>query len=600
MVARRRGGLNGGRAATCGRWLAITLWLATGVGAELVPGGGSTKNDCLVELDVRPDTAVSSGAHGKPSIVCSDCDPRCGAPRDGSCQFQVSLCVNQANVAGCSPGALARAVGKIGGTRLPAPVLDGSAACGAATSITVKAKKTRPGRAVASLRALSQGRPRRLDADRVVLQCRPAVCRCAGGTPTKLSFTTDVGSGQCGHLDADGSPAFFPLACSGLYFGGSGVIQPLPAVVPDMGEQVFNTCCSGTSLFLGPTTESTTGSKRNCSSAGCFFGPPLPLPDAAAPAISTCLVNVVAKDASGSADCRTGAMDFLDLPLSSEVFLEGDLLPTRCVGGSTPGAPCGGCAAPTTCPGGGTCTNDTGRCRGTTTPCCSSSDCGAASCATGQCAGGTSAGVGCVSDAECPGGRCDTFIQPCPICEASSRKCNAGPNNGLDCTPADSSINGGYPTSHDCPPPGSMIAALPIGFALTSGTASMSATDKAKQTHVFCGQCAEPNPLRFKTPPCAGANADCACTSDDDCADEGTFTSCEQRSAGAFTQVAMARTITETGTPAGAVTTGAPAKTSTLVSVFCVPPSGVVAVDAISGLPGPGAVALPGKVATLP
>src|SRR5439155_1240244 len=221
----------------------------------------------------------------------------------------------------------------------------------------------------------------------------------------------------------------------------------------------------------------------------------LPLPDAAAPAISTCLRNVVAKDASGSADCSTGAVELLDLPLSSEVFLDGDLLPTRCVGGSTPGAPCCGCAAPTACPGGGTCTNDTGRCRGTT---------------------------------------------------------------------------------------------------------SKSATDKAKQTHVFCGQCAEPNTLRFKTPPCAGTNTDCACTSDDDCADEGTFTSCEQRSAGAFTQVAMARTITETGTPAGAVTTGGPGKASTLVSVFCVPPSGVVAVDAISGLPGPGAVALPGKLVALP
>src|SRR5439155_17928091 len=182
----------------------------------------------------------------------------------------------------------------------------------------------------------------------------------------------------------------------------------------------------------------------------------------------------------------------LDLPLDSEVFLDGDLLPTRCSGGSTPGAPCGGCASPATCPGGGICNNDTGRCRGTTTPCCSSSDCGAASCAPGRCAGGTSAGVGCVADAECPGSRCDTFIQACPVCEAGSRKCNGGPNNGLDCTPADSAINSGYPTSHDCPPPGSKLATLPIGFALTSDTASMLATDKSQQTHVFCGRCAQP------------------------------------------------------------------------------------------------------------
>jgi len=205
-----------------------------------------------------------------------------------------------------------------------------------------------------------------------------------------------------------------------------------------------------------------------------------------------------------------------------------------------------------------------------------------------------------MANAECPGGRCDTFIQPCPICEPTSRKCNGGPKNGLDCTPSDSMINGAYPTSHDCPPQGAAIATLPIAFALTSGTASSSATDKPKQTHVFCGQCADAVRTQFKSAPCNGGNPDCSCTSDDDCADEGTFSSCEQRSAGAFTQTAVARTITETGTPAGEVTTGGPAKASTLVSVFCVPPSSVAAVDAISGLPGPGAVALQGKLATLP
>ena len=606
MDARKRGGLNGGQAVTRGRLLAITLWLATSAGAELVPGGGNTKNDCLVELDVRSGTPVPSATKGNPTVVCTDCDPRCdtGALRDGICRFQVALCVNQGNVAGCTATALGHAVAKVAGTRLAAPALDGSPACGAVTEVAVKSKRARPGKAVVSLRASSKGKPRRLDKERVVLQCKPAApCSCAGGAPTKLSFTTDVGSGQCGHLDADGSPGFFPLACGGLYFGGGGVIQPLPAVVPDMGQEMFNTCCSGTSLFLGPTTEAATGSKRTCSSAGCLFGPPLPLPNPAAPPISTCLVNVVAKDASGSADCSTGVTDLIDLPLDSEVFLDGDLLPTRCVGGSTPGAPCGGCASPTACPGGGTCTNDTGRCSGGATPgapCCSGSDCGAGTCKPGHCLAGTSAGVGCVSDTECPGSRCDTFIQACPVCDAGSRKCNGGPNNGLDCTPGDSLINGGYPTSHDCPPPGTKIASLPIAFALTSGTTTRSSTDKAKQSHVFCGQCRDPLQTFFKSPPCNGSNPDCACTSDDDCADEGSFSSCQQRSAGAFTQIMMARTITETGTPAGAVTTGGAPKASTLVSVFCVPPSSVGSVDALSSLPGPGAVALQGKLATLP
>src|SRR5438552_2772528 len=409
MDARKRGGLNGGQAVTRGRLLAITLWLATSAGAELVPGGGNTKNDCLVELDVRSGTPVPSATKGNPPVVCTDCDPRCdtGALRDGICRFQVALCVNQGNVAGCTATALGHAVAKVAGTRLAAPALDGSPACGAVTEVAVKSKRARPGKVVVSLRASSKGKPRRLDKERVVLQCKPAApCSCAGGAPTKLSFTTDVGSGQCGHLDGDSAPAFFPLACGGLYFGGGGVIVPLPAVVPDMGQEMFNTCCSGTSLFLGPTTEATTGSKRTCSSAGCLFGPPLPLPNPAAPPISTCLVNVVAKDASGSADCSTGVTDLVDLPLDSEVFLDGDLLPTRCVGGSTPGAPCGGCASPTACPGAGAqCTNDTGRCSGGATPgapCCSGSDCGAGTCKPGHCLAGTSVGFGCVSDTECP------------------------------------------------------------------------------------------------------------------------------------------------------------------------------------------------------
>src|SRR5436305_1032331 len=54
-------------------------------------------------------------------------------------------------------------------------------------------------------------------------------CSCAGGTPTKTIFTTGIGSGTCGHLDADGNPNFFTLACGGLYFGGAGVGVPLPS-----------------------------------------------------------------------------------------------------------------------------------------------------------------------------------------------------------------------------------------------------------------------------------------------------------------------------------------------------------------------------------
>src|SRR6266571_1664662 len=67
---------------------------------------------------------------------------------------------------------------------------------------------------------------------------------CTGGVPGHISFTTTVGTGQCGHLDADGAPNFFPLACGGLYFGGANVGVPLPSKVPDQGSSITNAACA--------------------------------------------------------------------------------------------------------------------------------------------------------------------------------------------------------------------------------------------------------------------------------------------------------------------------------------------------------------------
>ena len=56
----------------------------------------------------------------------------------------------------------------------------------------------------------------------------------------------------------------------------------------------------------------------------------------------------------------------------------------------------------------------------------------------------------------------------------------------------------------------------------------------------------------------------------------------------------VARTIVETGSPAGPLTTGGPPTPQTLVSIFCVPPTFNTVVDSAADLPGPGAVALEG------
>jgi len=78
----------------------------------------------------------------------------------------------------------------------------------------------------------------------------------------------------------------------------------------------------------------------------------------------------------------------------------------------------------------------------------------------------------------------------------------------------------------------------------------------------------------------------------------GTWPDCEQLDSGAFGR-ANARTITETGVPGGAISDRA-AHASTLVSIFCIPPSFNAGVDLGFDWPAPGAVALPGTAQLKP
>ena len=80
----------------------------------------------------------------------------------------------------------------------------------------------------------------------------------------------------------------------------------------------------------------------------------------------------------------------------------------------------------------------------------------------------------------------------------------------------------------------------------------------------------------------------------------GAWPDCSQRDAGAFGPGGGgSHTITETGMPSGAVTDGM-GHASTLVSIFCVPPTFNATVDSAGDLPGPGAASLPGTVQLLP
>src|SRR5262249_34981124 len=82
-------------------------------------------------------------------------------------------------------------------------------------------------------------------------------------------------------------------------------------------------------------------------------------------------------------------------------------------------------------------------------------------------------------------------IQPCPICDTGTHTCRSGPNMGMACTPDSPALG----TSHDCPPAcggSQLVGQLPIGFALTPGTATKPATNLGAEpgrAKVFCGFC---------------------------------------------------------------------------------------------------------------
>ncbi len=354
--------------------------------------------------------------------------------------------------------------------------------------------------------------------------------QCCGFSPkpSELAFTTGIGAGNCGTVQSGTGVTLKNLACGGLFTGGGSNSVPLPYAVPDMGSSLTAVSgCSGTVLTLANVKSNDAGAtNRNCTSVGCLFGPPLPIPNAGSAPTSVCVINTVSTNASGTADCSTGA-SALNLPLTSEIFLTGDIAP------------------------------------------------------------------------DVPG------IQPCPVC--LSNVCHGGPNNGLACTPADSALNDSFPTTHDCPPPAvADIGGLPIAFALTTGTTSKTAQTISGQNNVFCGFCRDVNNLGSgcfagdQTAACPDPKptAPIACTAPTDC--PAAYPDCQQRNAGAFGPAGGgAHTITETGSPAGAVSDGG-GHPSTLVSIFCIQPTFNATVDAAGDLPGPGAVSLPGTAQLLP
>lgn len=399
-------------------------------------------------------------------------------------------------------------------------------------------------------------------------------CTCFTPPCGKLKFTFVSGTSSCGGagLAPNGSPPYsgalydatggggnkiadLGLGC--LYFGGGSATTVAPGPIPDGSATILKAVCD-------PSTPNqiTLSSDAGTGRTDCTKGP---APDATkhcANEPTRVCTNDAGCDLSGvSKPCQPDPQCYFGPPLSLPNLTSGFESTSACVVNTIAQNAAG------------TADSSTGEVLLSTYRLTSLIY------VTGHfanlCTGGSTPGADCTTPGDpCPGGgACEALS--CPVCV--NGLCNDGEKVGEACT-----RTGSKGTTLDCPPIG-FLAPLDINLSpLTTGATTKSAADGFFCTDPFCS---------------TGAGA---CDPNDPNRCNGSGVCSGQINAGAFGKGAQvdvahtARSITETGSPAGDLTDHLPHDAS-LAYIFCIPPPGQPATSA-SDLPGPGAVSLKGTV----
>jgi hypothetical protein len=161
--------------------------------------------------------------------------------------------------------------------------------------------------------------------------------------PLTVEFASVAGTGACG-VTRDGlGGTLGTLDCGELSLGnGNGGLPP--STLPDGAVVHFR--LGGCSVLPLATcaldAEPTPGVGFDCTSTGCSFGAPVPIPNGA---LSVCSVNTFAAPASGTVNLLDGSTT-ANVSLNLQIFLT-----------SNPGQPCPRCSATGTpaAPGSGSC-----------------------------------------------------------------------------------------------------------------------------------------------------------------------------------------------------------------------------------------------------
>jgi hypothetical protein len=486
--------------------------------AELVPGGGPTKSDCYIELDVTGATNVAKSK----IVTCSEGDPTCDTDgaANNTCVFTVALCPNQTNVTGCTPAPPLTSISVKKATLTNPADLSGTT-CGPTTDISVplKVKKNgtkKPGKLVIHVKATSSGKPKK-DVDNIKLICSPAppaggVCtKNPAGGPDQIDLST-IDSGT----DLDN--------------GWTGISHNFPTPQKSGLSLCLSTCDASTNPVCDANGPVGLGSVN-----GLVFGPPLPL---IAQSVPVCVINRYNGDVTGKINIQTGEV-LPDNPMAVNLLSDVHLtIPNQ------------------VCP----------KCKGS----------GAIG-GTGTCDSGKNAGKSC---------RIDSI---------------------LNVVQAEGDTN--YQLSKDCPPdPGQIAGTLDIKLRLTTGTSTLTGSKPCTGSGGVavqddnchgapCNQpCSGTACAKMVTDPVSGAQVcqDAKGGLSQLCCANSTSSPCFPSSA------ASGAAITRMGHPDPPAPVWPDAtypKTSdhgVLVTTFCEGATTASTINATAGLPGPGALILPG------
>ncbi len=186
----------------------------------------------------------------------------------------------------------------------------------------------------------------------------------------------------------------------------------------------------------------------------------------------------------------------------------------------------------------------------------------------------------------------------CPRC--IDGKCDGGRSEGTRCTVdgvvvinnPPTIVNVSYPVSRDCLPSSSLLGSPEVSLPLTSDT---SVLDGSATSAGF------PCPGQTAHDACGSAACSASCTDETDAKGGLNQSCCGNRRTPCFPTDAATgvgrierRGATTPPVPAWPDVTYPKSNTAVLVATFCIPATGATLVDGTAGLPGPGALILPG------